>query len=139
MDCAARLEYHLGARLELLIGQNRFVWFSDESAPLAGYVLDEQDESRNIGDVLNLNAALNNVIGPRGPYSSAEGAFQVTQKTNQSYSDLRSAIQSTFADTQEQDISVFFIATHGQETADGDLRTSIGHTGICPSAHWLHG
>ena len=109
----------------LLIGQNRFVWFSDESAPLAGYVLDEQDESRNIGDVLNLNAALNNVIGPRGPYSSAEGAFQVTQKTNQSYSDLRSAIQSTFADTQEQDISVFFIATHGQETADGELRTAF--------------
>ena len=108
----------------LLIGEQRFLWFSDEEDPDSGYGLDEADK-RNIGDLSNMKAALDNVIGPAGPYGSAGGAFQITQKQNLDYDGIRSAIQSTFADTTEQDLSIFFIATHGHEKGDGELRTAF--------------
>lgn len=108
----------------LLIGQQCFLAFADTSDPTAGCGLDNADQ-RNLGDLLNMTSALGNVIGPRGPYGSGEGAFQVTRKKNLDYSGIRSAIQSTFADTTDQDISIFFIATHGDEKGDGDLRTAF--------------
>ncbi len=108
----------------LLIGQQRFLVFADSSDPTAGCGLDDDDQ-RNIGDLLNMTSALGNVTGPRGPYDSTGGDFRITKKTNLDYSGIRSAIQNTFADTREQDISVFFIATHGDEKNDGDLRTAF--------------
>ena len=100
----------------LLIGEQRFLWFYDDG----DWMLDERNQ-RNIGDVDNLIRSLENVTGPEEPW----GPFAVTRKTNLSRGGIRDAIRDAFADTEEQDLSVFFIATHGDETSDGDLSAAF--------------
>ena len=108
----------------LLIGEQRFLQFDDDSNPDSGVWLDDDDQ-RNVGDVRNLAAALGNVVGPNGPYGPLGEAFRVTKKTNLTYSGIKSAIKSTFKDTEDQDISIFFIATHDMEKKDGKLQTAF--------------
>ena len=108
----------------LLIGEQRFLWYDDDSDPDSGCWLDDTTQ-RNIHDVRNLAAALGNTAGPHGVYGPEGDAIQVTRKTNLTWSGIRSAIRNTFADTRDQDISIFFIATHGNSSGDGDLRTAF--------------
>ena len=108
----------------LLIGEQRFIWYYNEDNPDDGCWMDDADQ-RNVGDVRSLAAALGNAAGPHGVYGPDGGAFRITRKTNLSRSGIRNAIRSAFADTRDQDISVFFIATHGLSTGDGDLRTAF--------------
>ena len=107
----------------LVIGEQSFLWFYNEENADEGFRVDVQDQ-RNAADVKNFTAALGEVTGPHGAYGPDGGDFQVTQKTNLSYYDIRDEIKTVFADTRDQDISVFFIATHGDETDDGALRTA---------------
>ena len=111
----------------LLIGEQSFIWFYDEDDPSGFYWLHWVDNrtQRNVSDVSNLTAALDNTIGPKGSYGPGGKPYQVSRKINLSYTDVENAIRDTFADTAEQDISIFFIATHGDETADGDLRMAF--------------
>ena len=104
----------------LLIGEQRYIWFNSENNPDNGCSLDETDQ-RNIADVNNFTNALGRTIGPNGAYGPAGRAFKVTQKTNLTAEGVHSAIQSAFADTLDQDISVFFIASHGRYQQDGEL------------------
>ena len=93
----------------LLIGEKTFLnynWFF-------GYSLDITN--RNVGDVDHMAAMLKKVKGPKG------GKYAVTKKTDQLYGQIKALIQSTFRDTMDQDVSLFFIATHGYSGGDGDL------------------
>ena len=103
----------------LLIGEQRYVDFWDDD-PTGGRGLKDRDQ-RNIGDLRLLSPAFGNLAGPADVSGSDGNAIQVIQKTNLSYWGVRSAIQSAFADTMDQDISFFFIATHGDSKSDGDL------------------
>ena len=89
----------------LLIGEKNFL--SGEAA------------DRNVGDVNAMQKMLQRVYGPTG------SQYSVNKKTNLSYDQIEAQIQSTFADTMEQDVSLFFIATHGNEKNDGDLEMAF--------------
>ena len=108
----------------LLIGEQRFLWFDDESDPDSGFMLDDMDQ-RNVGDVLRMAETLEHTVGIRGPLDSSGEAFQITRKFNLSWTELRNVISDTFSGTTDQDLSVIFIATHGDETGDGDLRMAF--------------
>ncbi|MBQ6519398.1 MAG: leucine-rich repeat protein [Anaerolineaceae bacterium] len=70
---------------------------------------------RNWGDVLLMEDML-------GSVSSRHGMpFEITSLIDPTYSEIRSGIQTTFADTMDGDVSLFFIATHGDSTGDGEL------------------
>jgi hypothetical protein len=98
----------------LLVGEQRFIKFNNIADLDAGYSLSDK-EQRNVGDVRNFTAELKNIAGLRGE------TIRVTQKINLSAFDVQSAITNTFADTRDQDTSIFFIATHGNSDGDGDL------------------
>lgn len=114
-ECGYIAEYRA-----LLIGEQRYVWFISENDPDNGSWLDEDDQ-RNIADVNNFTNALGNTVGPDGAYGPQGRAFRVTQKTNLSAEGVRESIGSAFADTLDQDISVFFIASHGRYQNEGEL------------------
>ena len=92
----------------LLIGEKTFLRGSGKETVL-----------RNVGDVNHLASMLGRVYGPAGQ------KYQVTKKTDLGYSQVAAAIRSTFADTMEQDVSLFFIATHGASSGDGDLEMAF--------------
>lgn len=124
----------------LLIGEQSFLWFSDEDDPDSGLFLDNM-EQRNVADVLRMSETLEHVLGPLEPLGPSGGAFQLTRKTNLSWSGIRDAIADTFADTRDQDLSVFFVATHGNDAGDGDLRTAFTGDSFDPDqvrAYWEH-
>ena len=81
---------------------------------------------RNRGDVTHMSEMLSTVTGPTGE------SFFVQERFNLGYSDIRSEIQTTFANTTEDDVSLFFIATHGDSDGDGDLYLTDGY-----STSWL--
>ncbi|MCR5138510.1 MAG: S8 family serine peptidase [Oscillospiraceae bacterium] len=65
--------------------------------------------NRNWGDVLLMTGMLRSVKGPDGnPYDG-----NIYGGKDYSPSQIRNAIAATFADATEQDVSLFFIATHG--------------------------
>ena len=76
----------------LLIGEVNFSW---------------ETANRNKGDVTLLKNMLGTVRGPNG------GSYSVTCKYDMSNSGLKSAISSTFSAADDDDVSLFFIATHG--------------------------
>lgn len=88
----------------LLIGETKFIRNNELT-----YV------NRNENDVRKMAAMLGRVCGPTGE------KFQITRKINAGFYTIRTAIQDTFADTMEHDVSIFFIATHGKSDGDGDL------------------
>lgn len=69
--------------------------------------------NRNGGDVSRMDDMLSSVTGPDG------GMYQVTRRLNLSKTEIQSAIQTTFADATENDVSLFFIATHGNTSSSG--------------------
>ena len=72
--------------------------------------------TRNTGDMNNIAAMLKKVKGAGGAkYTS------VVKKKNLSYDGIRNAIISTFKSAKETDVSLFFIASHGHSSGDGEL------------------
>ena len=68
-----------------------------------------------VSDAKRMESMLKSVSGPKG------GSYKVTRKTDLSYDGIRRAIQSTFADTTDNDVSLFFITTHGNSDGNGEL------------------
>ena len=92
----------------LLIGQENF---SDDYCP------------RNRGDVKLMTNMLNSVKGLYG------GSFTITKKYDQSRSQVLSAISSAFAGATADDVSLFFIASHGVSNEYGYY---AGALAMCP-------
>ena len=76
----------------LLVGEVHFSW---------------EQATRNQGDVENLTALLEEVEGPEG------GKYEINAKLDLSRDGIRAAIQEAFAEADDDDVSLFFIATHG--------------------------
>ncbi len=93
----------------LLIGEKTFIRMNQY------YELYLDTASRNESDANNMASMLGRVKGPSG------AKYQVTKKINQSYSEIRSLIINTFKDTTDSDVSLFFIASHGNSDGDGEL------------------
>ena len=72
---------------------------------------------RNTGDTTLMSNMLNNVYGGK----TAGSKYAVTTRIDPSYSEIKSLIQTTFSGTTDNDVSLFFIATHGASSADGEL------------------
>ena len=76
----------------LLVGEVNFSW---------------ETANRNKGDVQLLENMLKSVKGAAG------GAYSVTSKYNLSNEGIQNAISSAFSGADSDDVSLFFIATHG--------------------------
>ncbi len=94
----------------LLVGEVNFHWGEnyDETA------------NRNGGDVEHMATMLKSVKGPNG------NAYSITKKKNLNKNALENAIKNTFAGTTDQDVSLFFIATHGDSSDEGQLVLTDG-------------
>ncbi len=84
----------------LLIGEEYFTWESGLC-------------TRNRGDVGLMKTMLNSVKGPKG------GSYSITTKFDRSASQIKSDIKSAFGDADSNDVSLFFIATHGDASTTG--------------------
>ena len=94
----------------LLIGEKTF---EDE---------EEKPAIRNVADVNNLSKKLKSVFGYTGdPYTIVTGI-------DYSYEMIHSAIEDTFAGARDQDISLFFIATHGSSLDGGLVMPYLGES-----------
>ena len=92
----------------LLIGIKRFLRYDDQ-----GYYINTAE--RNAGDVSHMASMLKKVYGPAG------SKYSVKKLIDPDYKKIEKAIKSTFASTTKNDVSLFFIASHGDETNDGVL------------------
>ena len=102
----------------LLVGQTDFDWL--------GYA------GRNGGDVRLMASMLNSVRSPSG------GAYagHITKKYNLTAAKLRTAISTAFAGADEDDVSLFFIATHGVTNISG---VNAGALVMTDSGYGTHG
>ena len=100
----------------LLIGEKTFLgsetYYDGESEVTNYYTI---DVLRNSNDVTKMTGMLGKVYGPE------DGKYKTTRKINAGYYAIQSAIRTTFVDTMDQDISIFFIASHGNSGGDGEL------------------
>ncbi len=86
------LRVNLVSYRALLIGEVSFSW---------------DKATRNRGDVTNMKTMLDSVKGARG------GTYTVTCKYDQTYYGILDSISTAFANADSNDVSLFFIATHG--------------------------
>lgn len=86
--------------------------------------------TRNRGDVYHMS---NMLLYVRGLYG---GRFSVTEKYDLSAEGVLKAIGTTFADADENDVSLFFIATHGDVEKTGE---EAGYLSMAPSGSLLLG
>ncbi len=98
----------------LLIGEKTFLT-TEFSYETWQYEYSTDTANRNVGDAQNMATMLSRVKGPQG------GKYTSTRKTDLTYDGVRNAIQNTFKDTTGDDVSLFFIASHGDSDGDGDL------------------
>ncbi|MBO4837907.1 MAG: immunoglobulin domain-containing protein [Lachnospiraceae bacterium] len=91
------------------------------------------DGTRNQCDADHMAAMLASIKGPNGRnYTS-------TTMYNLDAEEVRAAIQSTFAATKDFDVSLFFIATHGNSDGDGELlMDDYGTLDFGTLADWLN-
>lgn len=80
--------------------------------------------TRNRGDVTLMNKILKKVKGPKGK------AWTITRKYNLSNTGVKDAIYAAFKKADEDDISLFFIATHGDTDSTG---SEAGALAMIPS------
>ena len=73
--------------------------------------------TRNTGDTTLMSNMLSNVCGGK----TVGSKYKVTTRIDPSYSEIKSLIQTTFSGTTDNDVSLFFIATHGNSSGDGEL------------------
>jgi protein-tyrosine-phosphatase len=71
--------------------------------------------TRNRVDVEKMASLLGKATAPGGT------KYKVTRKYDLGYDEVRQAIQTTFADTKETDVSLFMISTHGDSDNQGQL------------------
>ena len=91
----------------LLVSENDF-YLSDEPDDFWGW----EHSTRNRGDVIRMNRMLKRVRTPDG------SRYTVKVQHNTSHDQLVRLITQTFADADENDVSLFFIATHGDSSDD---------------------
>ena len=77
---------------------------------------------RNRGDVLLMSDMLKTVKGLYG------GRFSITKRYDLSGRQVLNAISDTFSDADDDDVSLFFIATHGDMTTDPDYAGALAMT-----------
>ena len=79
----------------------------------------QSDCTRNRGDVAAMTNMLKNVTGPDG------GSYSMVRRYNLSAKQVLRAIEKTFADADEDDVSLFFIATHGDVDDSGEYAGAL--------------
>ena len=76
---------------------------------------DYYDLPDSIGDLSLMGDMLQHVEGPHG------GAYSITRKTDLTADQVHQAIRTAFADADEDDVSLFYISTHGlEDDLDGE-------------------
>ena len=78
--------------------------------------------TRNRGDILLMSEMLESVRGLYG------GRFSITKRYDLSGSQVLSAISNTFSGADDDDVSLFFIATHGNMTDNYDYAGALAMT-----------
>ena len=98
----------------LLVSESDFYWPNEKNK-------NERWEhiTRNKGDVVLMQNMLKRVKTPDG------GRYAVTTQNNTSLKQLRQLVKKTFADADKNDVSLFFIATHG-DSADSSAEKYTG-------------
>ena len=94
----------------LLIAESTFIRYDDQKGY---YYLDVRQGPK--GDVSGLVDMFSWVKGPAGKQ------YQVTVGTDLDYYNVENAIRTTFAGTTENDVSLFYIGTHGTSSDNGWL------------------
>ena len=84
--------------------------------------------TRNRADVTAMTKMLNSITGPTG------GSFSITKKYDLSSNQVLSAVKNTFSGADDDDVSLFFIATHGDVDYSGDY---AGALAMSPSGSLL--
>ena len=86
---------------------------------------------RNRGDVDLMKTMLNSVLGPAG------GSYAVTCKYDLDHTSVLNAIRNTFAGADSNDVSLFFIATHGDSASLGSDAGSLALIGNGYDEQWI--
>ena len=86
---------------------------------------------RNRGDVDLMKTMLNSVLGPAG------GSYAVTCKYDLDHTSVLNAIRNTFAGADSNDVSLFFIATHGDSASLGSDAGSLALIGYGYDEQWI--
>ena len=86
---------------------------------------------RNRGDVVLMTNMLNSVTGALG------GAWNITQDFDLSPTQVQQAISTAFADADEDDISLFFIATHGDTKSEGSHAGALQTVDSSGTTGWI--
>jgi uncharacterized protein YjdB len=84
--------------------------------------------TRNRGDVTAMTNMLNSITGPAG------GSFSIIKKYDLSAKQVLSAVKNAFSGADDDDVSLFFIATHGDVDYTGDY---AGALAMSPSGSLL--
>ncbi len=87
--------------------------------------------TRNRRDAENMAAMLGRVYTPSGT------RYRVTKKIDLTRIEVKESIAAAFGETKAQDVNLFFIATHGVSSGDGDLKTMSGSISFDLLASWL--
>jgi uncharacterized protein YjdB len=87
--------------------------------------------TRNRGDVTLMNNMLSSVRGPAG------GQYSITRQYDLSLTGVRNAISSAFSGADDDDVSLFFIASHGDSTSTGGDAGAISLIGSSYDEQWL--
>ena len=87
--------------------------------------------TRNRGDVTLMNNMLSSVRGPAG------GQYSITCQYDLSLTGVRNAISSAFSGADDDDVSLFFIASHGDSTSTGGDAGAISLIGSSYDEQWL--
>ena len=91
------------------------------------------DGTRNQCDADHMAAMLASIKGPNGRN------YTTTTMYNLDAEEVRAGIESTFANTKDADVSLFFIATHGNSDGDGELlMDDYGLLDFETLANWLN-
>ena len=101
----------VSASVELtIVVRNRYRALLIGQQNISGY----RSTNRNAGDVQLMMSMLESIKGPTGE------SYEITTRTNLSSSATKAAIESTFANSTDSDVLLFFIATHGDTTSTGE-------------------
>ena len=108
----------------------------DSSVTYRALLIGEEDFpndrcSRNRGDVTLMSNMLNSVKGPAG------GRYNVTRRYDLNRTGVMDAIRNTFSGADNDDVSLFFIATHGDSESNGSNAGALALIGSSYEEQWL--
>ncbi len=87
--------------------------------------------TRNRGDVTLMNNMLGSVRGPAG------GSYSITCRYDLNHTGVINAIRSAFSGADNDDVSLFFIATHGDSESIGSDAGALSLIGSSYEEQWL--